>query len=157
MIISNIEGVKITKISEIKDNRGNILHMLRSDEEHFIQFGECYFSELLPGAIKAWKCHRKQIQNFAVPVGRVLLVIYDNRDFSATNGEFFEVKLGRPDAYYRISINAGIWYGFKSLSNQNSLISNCTNIPHNKSECETIDLDDCLIPYNWVTENVLIR
>ena len=35
-----IEGVKIKLIKKIPDERGTILHMLRSDEEIFNGFGE---------------------------------------------------------------------------------------------------------------------
>ncbi|SVA50049.1 uncharacterized protein METZ01_LOCUS102903, partial [marine metagenome] len=55
---------------------------MRSDAPEFTTFGECYFSEMIPGAVKAWKCHRKQTQHLAVPIGRVRFVIYDDRELS---------------------------------------------------------------------------
>ena len=39
-----IEGVQIIKKSVISDDRGKILHMLRSDDKNFKKFGEIYFS-----------------------------------------------------------------------------------------------------------------
>ena len=39
-----IEGVKITPLKQIKDRRGKIMHMLRSDSPIFQNFGEIYFS-----------------------------------------------------------------------------------------------------------------
>ena len=81
-----IHGVAIVALREMVNESGNVLHMLRNDAPDFTKFGECYFSEILPGAIKAWKLHHEQTQNLAVPVGRVRLVIYDDREGSSTRG-----------------------------------------------------------------------
>ena len=79
-----IEGVTTVALRQIIDEHGAVLHMLRNDAPDFIKFGECYFSEVLPGAIKAWKLHREQTQNLAVPLGEIRLVIYDDRVGSST-------------------------------------------------------------------------
>ena len=39
-----IDGIKITPLKQIRDNRGKIMHMLRSDSSIFKGFGEIYFS-----------------------------------------------------------------------------------------------------------------
>ena len=39
-----IKGVKITKKNVIVDDRGKILHMLKSTDETYTKFGEIYFS-----------------------------------------------------------------------------------------------------------------
>ena len=38
-----IEGIKIIKKKVIIDDRGKILHMLRTDDQEFKKFGEIYF------------------------------------------------------------------------------------------------------------------
>ena len=86
MVNSNIEGIVLTKLKQIHDERGSVLHMIRSDSKEFVKFGECYFSEVLPKKIKAWKCHRLQTQNLAVPVGIIKIVIYDSRENSNSKG-----------------------------------------------------------------------
>lgn len=152
-----IQGVNLINLNQIGDHRGSVLHMLRSDAQDFTQFGECYFSEVFPGAVKAWKKHREQTQNLAVPVGRILLVVYDNREISETKGKLIEIELGRPDAYHRIRISPGIWYGFKCISSEAALLVNCADHPHNKNESEVMSFDDPSIPYDWVfgkTESV---
>ena len=35
-----INGVEIVPLSQIADERGKIMHMLRSDDPHFEKFGE---------------------------------------------------------------------------------------------------------------------
>ena len=76
---ASIDGVVVTELRQVVDERGAVLHHMRSDAPEFSAFGECYFSEMVPNAVKAWKCHQVQTQNLAVPVGRVRFVIYDDR------------------------------------------------------------------------------
>jgi dTDP-4-dehydrorhamnose 3,5-epimerase len=144
-----IEGVTLTPLRQIGDERGTVLHMLRSDESEFTRFGECYFSEVLPGAIKAWKRHSAQTQHLTVPVGRVRLVIFDDREGSTTRGQLQVLELGRPDAYARLRIPPGLWYGFGCLSETPALLANCADRPHEPSESDNRTVDDPGIPYNW--------
>jgi dTDP-4-dehydrorhamnose 3,5-epimerase len=151
-IVSNfikIDGVTNTSLSELADEHGAVLHMLRSDAPDFIKFGECYFSEVLPCAIKAWKLHREQTQNLAAPIGRVRLVIYDDRIDSVTRGNLQIQELGRPDAYFRVQIPPGLWYGFACIGNTAALLANCVDLPHDPCESERKSVSDPLIPYVW--------
>lgn len=149
MVFGEIEGLVLTPLREIKDDRGSVLHMLRADSTDFTQFGECYFSEVSPGAIKAWKKHTVQTQNIAVPVGRIRLVIYDARENSATKNNLIVIELGRPDAYFRVRIPPEVWYGFTCISTSAALLANCADYPHIPMESEVLNYRDQLIPYNW--------
>lgn len=144
-----IEGVVITPLNQIGDGRGAVLHMMRNDAPEFTGFGECYFSEVFPGKVKAWKKHTLQTQNIAVPVGRIRLVLFDPRDDSPTLGNLMVVELGRPDAYSRVQLPPGIWYGFDCISQSPALIVNCADMPHMKNESETLDLNATIIPFDW--------
>lgn len=146
---SSIEGVLVTGLRQVVDERGAVLHHMRSDAPEFSTFGECYFSEMIPGAVKAWKRHSKQTQHLAVPIGRVRFVIYDDREPSRTNGRLEIVELGRPDQYNRLRIPKGLWYGFTCLSDQPALIANCTDQPHDPTDTELRAEDDPRIPYHW--------
>jgi dTDP-4-dehydrorhamnose 3,5-epimerase len=149
---AQIEGVIITPLRIIGDDRGAVLHMLRSDSEGFLGFGECYFSEIIPGAIKAWKKHMLQNQNLTVPVGRIKLVVFDNREHSRTKGNLMILEIGRPDSYVRITLPAGLWYGFQCISEVPALLVNCADLPHSKEEGLTMDLKNDLIPFSWEKE-----
>jgi dTDP-4-dehydrorhamnose 3,5-epimerase len=135
-----IDGLMLTPLREIADARGAVLHMLRNDAPGFRSFGECYFSEVNPGAIKAWKLHRRQTQNLAVPVGRVRFVFFDPRENGTQRVHMLE--LGRPDAYLRLQIPPLLWYGFKCVSAVPALIANCADLPHDPAESETLALGD---------------
>ena len=146
---SSIDGVLVTGLRQVVDERGAVLHHMRSDAPEFTTFGECYFSEMIPGAVKAWKCHREQTQHLAVPIGRVRFVIYDDRELSPTNGSLEVVELGRPDHYNRLRIPKGLWYGFTCLSDKPALIANCTDQPHDPTDTELRAEHDPRIPYHW--------
>ncbi len=149
-----IDGVVQTELRQIPDERGSVLHMLRCDAPEFVRFGECYFSEVLPGSIKAWKSHRAQTQNLSVPIGRIRFVIYDDREFSPTKGNLQIIELGRPDAYIRLMIPPGLWYGFSCISNIPALLANCTDIPHDPIDSTVRTVDDTSIPYSWVIDEI---
>lgn len=123
--------------------------MLRADAPDFVQFGECYFSELAAGMVKAWKCHREQTQHLAVPVGRLHLVLFDGRDGSPTQGALQEIMLGRPDSYLRVTIPPRIWYGFAAVGDGPALIANCPDLPHRPGECDQREHDDPFIPFRF--------
>lgn len=146
---SYIDGVTLTQLRQIVDERGAVLHMLRNDAPEFTQFGECYLSEIRPGAIKAWKRHKLQSQNLAVVTGRVQVVIYDPREKSSSSGLIQVFELGRPDAYFRLHLPSGLWYGFSCISQENALIVNCADIPHDPDESEIMPVDTSEIPYIW--------
>jgi len=151
MSASHIDGVTVSQLRQIPDDRGSVLHMLRCDDPGFIHFGECYFSEVLPGAIKAWKRHRVQAQNLAVPFGRIRLVIFDSREFSFSNGRLLILELGRPDSYLRLHIPPGLWYGFSCISDTVAIMANCPDLPHDPSESDVLPVDS-FIPYKWGIE-----
>ncbi len=144
-----IEGVVIRPLKVFMDERGKLLHMLRCDDEMFMGFGEVYFSVTNPGVIKGWKRHLKMTQHFAVPSGKLKLVVYDDRSSSATRGACQEICLGE-DAYHLVRIPPQVWYGFRCLSEGPAMIANCADMPHDPGEVELRPLDDARIPYKWL-------
>ncbi len=143
-----IEGVLIQELKQIPDERGRVMHMIRIDNPLFERFGEIYFSEILPGEVKAWKQHKRMAQLFAVPVGKIRLVIYDEREHSNSKGNLKILEIGR-DNYQLVKIPPKLWYGFKCISNQPALIANCTDLPHDPKESESKDPDDRTFLYQW--------
>lgn len=143
-----IEGVKITPLRQILDERGKIMHMLRADALHFIQFGEIYFSFIHPGVIKGWHIHKRMTLNYAVPVGKIKLVIYDDRENSSTRGELMEIFIG-PENYQLITIPPLVWNGVKGVAETTSVIANCATLPHDPNEIERLNPFDKRIPYDW--------
>ena len=117
-----IEGVIITKLKKIPDERGAIFHMLRNDDPHFKKFGEIYFSIAYPGIIKGWHEHTKQVQNYAVVDGMIKLVLYDNRKKSKTYKKIksFIIDSKKNKSVYFFPANIG--HAYIALSQKNHMI-----------------------------------
>ena len=143
-----IDGVKIIPLKQINDERGKIMHMLKSTDEHFTQFGEIYFSCAWPGTIKAWHIHKSMTLNNAVISGRAKLVLYDDRNDSPTKGELMELFIGE-DNYSLGQIPPGILNGYKAFGDKLVILANCATEPHDPNEILYIDPFNNDIPYNW--------
>ena len=94
-----IEGIIITPLKQIVDERGKIMHMLRRDSNVFKSFGEIYFSTVNPKFIKAWHKHKEATLNYACIQGKVKFVLFDDRKGSKTFGKIQEIYLS-PDNYF---------------------------------------------------------
>jgi dTDP-4-dehydrorhamnose 3,5-epimerase len=147
-----IQGVKQIPLKQIHDERGKVMHMLRSSDPHFEKFGEVYFSWIFPNIIKAWHKHNVMKMNYAVPIGCIKLVLFDDRKDSSSFGKINEFFLN-PENYYLLTIPSGIWYGFKAVGNNPAMIVNCSTISHDPSEIVRISYNDPKIPYTWETKN----
>ncbi|OGA65844.1 MAG: dTDP-4-dehydrorhamnose 3,5-epimerase [Betaproteobacteria bacterium RIFCSPLOWO2_12_FULL_65_14] len=143
-----IKGVEIHPLRQIPDERGKVMHMLRRDEPWFSEFGEIYFSVVFPGAIKAWHLHKRMTLNYAVPSGRIKLVLYDDRDDSPTRGELQEILTGE-DYYALVTVAPGVWNGFKGVGTAPAIVANCATIPHDPDEIVRMDPFSEKIPYRW--------
>ena len=146
-----IEGVKITKIERIPDERGEILHMLRCDDTVFKKFGEIYFSRVYPGVVKGWHIHKKMTLNYAIPEGMIKLVLYDDRSESRTKGEILELFIGESN-YELATIPPNVWNGFKCVGTKPALVANCSTEPYDPKEIERMDPVKSKIPYDWSTK-----
>ena len=143
-----IDGVILTPLRQIFDERGKVMHMLREDSPIFTRFGEIYFSCTHPGVVKAWHMHKKMILNYAVIHGEIKFVLFDDRRGSSTRGEIQEFFIS-PENYILVTVPPMIWNGFKSVGTSASIVANCSNLPHTPGELERRSPSDPYIPYNW--------
>lgn len=143
-----IQDVKVTPLSQILDERGKVMHMLKVSDPNFQQFGEVYLSCIYPGAIKGWHIHKQMTLNYAVPHGHIKFVLYDERPESPTYGEIHELFLG-PDNYCLVTVPPMIWNGFKGIGEEMAIVVNCATVPHDPEEIERRDPFDPSIAYNW--------
>lgn len=143
-----IDGVVLSPLNQIFDERGKVMHMLRSDSPQFKKFGEIYFSCTYPNAIKAWHLHREMTLNYAVVSGQIKFVLYDDRESSPTRGELQEIFIS-PENYYLVTVPPLIWNGFKSVGTSPAILANCSTHPHHDSEISRIPFNDPSIPYDW--------
>jgi dTDP-4-dehydrorhamnose 3,5-epimerase len=143
-----IDGVVVTPLRQILDERGKVMHMLRNTDPFFKSFGEIYFSTIHVGVVKAWHLHKKMTLNYAVVSGKIKFVLFDDRTDSPTRGEIQEIFLGT-DNYCLVTVPPGIWNGFKGVGDETAIVANCASIPHDSTEIERLSPFSEKIPYQW--------
>jgi len=143
-----IDGVSVKPLRRIPDERGFIMHMLKSSDPEFEQFGEIYFSTIYPDVIKAWHYHSEMTLHYSVLVGMIKLVLCDLREDSPTNGEIQELYIGQEN-YQLVTIPPRIWNGFKGIGNEMAIVANCASHPHDPGEITRMSPFDASIDYDW--------
>ena len=143
-----IEGVKVIPLRKIPDERGMVMHMLRADAPHFEKFGEIYFATAYPGVVKAWHLHKSMSLNYAVIVGMIKFVLYDDREGSPTRGKLQELFIGEHN-YCLVQVPPRVTNGWKCISEHAAIVANCPTEPHSPNEMLRIDPQSPSIPYNW--------
>ena len=143
-----IEGVLALPLKQFRDERGAVYQMLKCTDEHFLQFGEIYFSTVRKGAIKAWKNHSRVTVSYACVSGLLRMVLFDDRPGSRTRGVVEEARIG-PESYFLIVIPPGIWNGFQGLSDADAVLASCPTEPVDVTEFARLEPYSDRIPYQW--------
>jgi dTDP-4-dehydrorhamnose 3,5-epimerase len=142
--MSSLRNIIITPLQRIPTPGGDVLHGIRSVDETYVGFGECYFSNINHGQIKGWKRHTKMTMNLIVPRGMVQFVFFEPGDLSGSN---FRIETIGEGAYARLTVPPMIWFAFRGLNNPTSLVVNISNLLHDPLEVERKSLDD--FSYDW--------
>jgi len=143
-----IDGVSVIPLRKIPDERGMVMHMLRSDAPHFEKFGEIYFSQAYPGVIKGWHVHTRMTLNYTVVVGMIKMVLCDLRETSPTYGKIQELFLGDSN-YALVKVAPHIWNGWKCIGDKPAIVANCATEAHDPLEIQRMDPFTTKIPYDW--------
>ena len=143
-----IEGVQVTSRKVIPDERGKIMHIMKSSDDQFNTFGEVYCSSVYPGVVKGWHMHKKMTLNYVVLKGNIKFVLYDDRPESKTYRQIQEIVIGE-NHYVMVTVPPLVWNGFKGIGSKVSIVANCATIPHDPAEIERKSAFDNSIPYDW--------
>ena len=141
-----IDGIKVTSLKQIIDLKGSVMHFIKKSDKSFSKFGEVYFSRINRQIVKGWKLHKVANQNFCVPYGKVLIKIIDFSVESESYNHLDEIILDSKQNYFLLHIPAGLWYSFKCISNDYSLLTNLSSIEHDKNEILEKSLNDNIFP-----------
>lgn len=147
-----IEGVRITDLKIIEDNRGSVMHMLKDTDPHFEGFGEIYFATIKPMVVKAWHLHKRMWLNYAAVSGNIQVGLIDLREGSPTFGEYMDVYLSSFGPDYRLlTIPPGIWNGFRVVQGdtRSAIVANCATEPHDSNEIVRVHPEEFPVPYDW--------
>lgn len=148
-----IEGVQITSRRIIPDDRGKIMHIMKSSDIQFNTFGEVYCSTVYPGVVKGWHMHKKMTLNYVVLKGNIKFVLYDDRPESKTYKQIQEIIMGE-NQYVMVTVPPFVWNGFKGIGTEEAFVINFTDIPHDAEEIVRMDPhQNGMITYNWAVKD----
>lgn len=149
-----IDGVCVTPLKRIVDDRGEIRHAMRSSDQSFDSFGEAYFSGVKHGVVKGWKKHQRMHSNLIVVQGAVRFVLFDPRPTSETYLATMDVTHSL-DNYSRLTIPPGLWMAFQGASKETNLLLNIASISHDPAESQNMQVDSaeaiaaCIPEFDW--------
>lgn len=145
-----IDGVRIVRLKKVVNERGHLTEVQREDDEHFIGFAQAYVTCTLPGVIKAWYRHHKQIDQIALVRGTATLAFFDNRPDSASVGRTLECVLTdeRPAL---VQSPPGVWHGFQARGPELLYLLHLNSIAQNAGEPDEdrLPADSTEIPSIW--------
>lgn len=136
----SLDQIRVTPLKRIPVPGGDVLQAIKLGDPGYMGFGEVYFSIVDLNAIKAWKRHSRMTLNIVVPIGDVSFV------FVNENGEHRLENVGS-SRYVRLTVPAGIWFGFRGLAAPYSMVMNVADIAHDPDEVENKEVDQ--ISYKW--------
>jgi len=128
----------------LKDERGALFEILRSDWKEFKKFGQAYITVCKYGWVKGWHYHKKQTDNFCVVSGKAKVVLVDLKK------KISEEYILSDDKPALLTIPHGIVHGFECISkNRECRILNIPDQLYNytKPDEYRIKLNDPSIPY----------
>jgi dTDP-4-dehydrorhamnose 3,5-epimerase len=144
-----IDGVHIAPLKLVCNARGRLMEVQRRDDPHFLGFGQAYITSTLPGVVKAWYRHARQIDQIALVKGTLKLVLFDSRENSPTHDVLHELTINE-SAPALVQIPSGIWHGFQAINEETfSLHLNSEPFQFDAPDEERIAPDDPRIPYRW--------
>ncbi len=144
-----IKGVLVTPMRKIPDDRGKIMHIMKSSDDAYENFGEVYCSTIYPGIVKGWHLHKLMTLNYVVLKGKIKFVLFDARKDSPTYGELQEVYIG-DDNYVRVTVPPNVWNGFMGVGLEEAFVINFTDIPHDPEEIVRMHPHEKeIINYDW--------
>ena len=151
-----IEGVQIVELKRFSDDGGAMTELGRlTDSVHGGLAGftvrQINYSEIEPGAIKAFHLHARQTDVwFVPPTDRVLLVLLDVRKGSRTEGVSMRFMLGAGNSRL-VRIPPGVAHGARNLAATSGRIIYFTDVHFSPDPAEC---DEGRLPWDHLGADI---
>ena len=151
-----IEGVTLAPLTRHTDDGGSLTELVRLSDGHAagvdgFTVRQVNFSELAPGAIKAFHLHVRQTDVWYVPPGdRMLIVLLDVRQGSKSEGVRMRFVLG-DGASRLLRIPPGVAHGVRNVGTQPGRIVYFTDIHFS---AEPSSCDEGRLPWDFAGADV---
>ena len=144
-----ITGVKIVELSTHNDERGFFREIFRFPEQfEGLPVGQLSHSMVKEGVVKVWHGHVYQSQWNYVVSGQIKVVLYDNREDSATHQKTMEFIAGdeaNPTAYF---FPPGVLHGYMCIQGPMQIIYVTSGVYDLEEEVRKSN-EDIKIDYKW--------
>jgi dTDP-4-dehydrorhamnose 3,5-epimerase len=153
---SPIEGVQIAELKRHHDDGGAMTELARlvnGTPEAFAGFTvrQVNYSEIEPGAIKAFHLHARQTDIWFVPPSdRVLLVLADVRKDSRSDGATMRFMLGNGSSRL-VRIPPGVAHGAKNLGTATGRVIYFTDVHFSP---DPSDCDEGRLPWDYLGADI---
>jgi dTDP-4-dehydrorhamnose 3,5-epimerase len=146
-----IDGVQIIDLRLFIDDGGSFNELVRLNPDGSVEalpwfhVRQCSYSEVMPGAIKAWHFHRAQDDLWFIPPSQRLLVgLLDIREGSTTYERSMRVVLGAGPAKL-VYIPAGVAHGAANIWQSPAAILYFVS-----SQFDPADPDELRLPWDFL-------
>ncbi len=146
-----IHDVVVRPLVALPDPRGEVCELYRGAwGVHPDPLVYAYLATVEPGVAKAWIRHHHQDDRIACMFGRLLWVLYDDRDGSPTRGVVQRFTSGDRNRVL-FTIPAGVWHGVQNVGTAEAAFLNLPTRPydHETPDKERLPADTDLIPYRF--------
>ena len=145
-----IKDVQIKPLKALRDERGFLMEILRSDEEIYEKFGQAYVTVVKPRIIKGWHYHKLQTDHFVGLKGSPKVVLYDARKDSPTFGVINEYVIGFENPLL-IKIPTLVYHAFMAVGKEEAMILNIPTLPYNYKNPDEFRIDPFgkEVVYDW--------
>jgi dTDP-4-dehydrorhamnose 3,5-epimerase len=144
-----IDGVRTFQMSNVLAGNGYLTEIWRPEWAlDDAPVGQVFQRVLDPGAASGWHAHAETLDRLFCAVGRLLVVLYDARETSATHGALLELRCGaeRPAL---IVVPPGVWHGVRNLGATTAVMVNVVDRAYDYEHPDhfRVPVDSPLIPY----------
>ena len=122
--VPTIEGVELRTPPIHIDHRGALFEIYNGDPELWPEPAVyAYADTIFPGQIKGWNQHATKIDRYTLVYGELLVVLYDGRPDSPTQGVSQQITMSTRGTR-QIRIPAGVWHLLLNLRQEEGHLVN---------------------------------
>ena len=146
-----IDGVRVRQTITHQDERGSLAEIY-SQAWGFddVPLVEAYLVTVRPGKIKGWAWHEDQVDRYFFATGALKLVLYDDREGSATRGMINELFFGAVNPSL-VSVPPQVYHAVENVGLTDGLMFNLPSHPYSHAAPDkyTLPLENTVIPYSF--------
>jgi len=150
-----IQGVKLVQLSVFADDRGQFMELFRKDwfPERTWDIVQSNRSDSKAGVLRGLHYHRRQVDFWHAPRGRIRVALADLRQSSPTRGAVETIDLD-PDNPCGLFIPVGVAHGFYAITD--ATLTYIVDNYYNGQDELGVAWDDPTLQINWGVDKPIL-